>query len=70
MLINDYEENSSWSGVYQTEKIDTDYKLDMTFDHTEETYIGVYGLRFNEDDTEVPTITFTIDSKIFTFLPR
>lgn len=67
-ILRDLEENKSWTGTYTTEKIDTDYKLDVTFDDSQETYIGAYGLRVYEDGTEIPTITLPLDNYMLSFI--
>lgn len=57
-----------WTGTYSLERVDNSYKLELTFENSEEPVLGVYGIRVHSDNSEKATITLQTNSNILSFV--
>lgn len=67
-VLADKSNGKKWQGEYTTEKVGTDYKLDLYYEDTEEVVLGVYGTRVYHDKSTIPSVTFQVEDKILSFI--
>lgn len=72
-LLSNKINNDDWNGTYSVEKVNTSdtplsHKVCMVFENEESQFIGVYGTRIYNDNSEIPSIIFQTDDCILSLL--
>lgn len=66
--LNDNTSQQEWTGTYSLERVDNSYKLELTFENSEEPVWGVYGTRVYSDNSAKATITLQANNNILSFV--
>ena len=68
--LNDNTSQQKWTGTYSLERVNNSYKLELTFDNSEEPVWGVYGIRVYSDNSTKATITLQTNNNILSFVGK